>query len=230
MNGFITIEPRTAYTLTLWGEYKGTIKNFVGPCFVNPFYELKEISLNIYSEETMKIKVNDKSGTPIIIAAAFMWHVHDTYLAEFEVDNYKRYVDIQSETALREVARAYPYDTIGDCDDETMTLRGATDTIQRLMVSELNKAISFCGARVVESRITTLQYAPEIMKAMLKKQEATSVVSARHQIVIGALGAVEMAVEKLKARGTVNLSEDKKADIIHDLMMLLVQNNNSGAH
>lgn len=163
ISGFDTIEPRTAVTLVLWGEYKGTIKNFVGPCYINPLYTKAKISLQFSTNETMKIKVNDKGGNPIIIAASYIWTVQDTYLASFEVENYKVYVDVQAETALRNLAMAYNYDTFDDADDEKLTLRGGTTEIQRLLVAELNKSVSICGAKVIEARITELSYAPEIM-------------------------------------------------------------------
>lgn len=219
--GFTINDPNENHTLTLFGEYKGTLKDD-GFFYVNPFYDKKKISLRALNLNGTPLKVNDKLGNPIEIAAVVVWQVRDTAKAVFEVEDYKQFVAIQSEAAVRHLANLYAYDNIeNDGNSSEPTLRDNAETVNQQLVMELNERLSRAGIQVLEARISHLAYAPEIAGAMLQKQQATAVVAARKQIVEGAVGMVELALEKLEKGGSVKLDEERKAAMVSNLLVVL---------
>ena len=217
--GFIAIEPNSSRVLTLFGQYMGTIKAS-GFFWINPFYLKKKISLRAYNLETSQLKVNDKQGNPIMIAAVVVWRVKDTFKAAFEVEQYNKFVEIQSESALRKMAMEYSYDNFED-EEATITLRSNSTVINEMLESEISDRLAMAGIEVIESRISHLAYAQEIASAMLQRQQATAIVAARHKIVEGAVGMVEMALHALNEKGIVNLDEEKKASMVSNLLVVL---------
>jgi regulator of protease activity HflC (stomatin/prohibitin superfamily) len=218
--GIYTVQPGEARVLMLFGDYKGTIKSN-GLFWVNPFYEKGGISTKAQNLQGHVIRVNDKGGNPIEIAVVVVWQVEDTYRARFDVDNYTSFVAIQSEAAVRHMASMYPYDTFDDNDHESLTLRGGQEEVRHVLEKELTERFHRAGIKVIEARISHLAYAPEIASAMLKRQEAIAVVSARTQIVNGAISMVEMALQKLAAKNTVNMTEDQKAQLVSNMLVVL---------
>jgi regulator of protease activity HflC (stomatin/prohibitin superfamily) len=216
--GFFMLTPNQACVLNLFGTYKGTVKAS-GFKWVNPFYTKRKISLRSRNLNGEKLKVNDKIGNPIEIAAVIVWKVADTYRASFDVENYDSYVKIQSESAVRHLANLYPYD-FSESDDK-FTLRGNTEEVAEALKIELQERFSKAGICVEEARISHLAYAPEIASAMLQRQQASAVIAARQKIVEGAVGMVEMAIEKLNEKGVVNLDEERKAAMVCNLMVVL---------
>ena len=204
----------------LFGDYKGTIKGN-GLFWVNPFYEKQTINLKAQNLQGHIIKVNDKGGNPIEIAVVIVWQIEDTYRARFDVDNYVNYVAVQSEAAVRHLAGLYPYDTFDENDHESLTLRAGREEVRNVLEKELNDRFHRAGIKVIEARIAHLAYAPEIASAMLKRQEAQAVVSARTQIVNGAISMVEMALQRLAAKNTVHLNEDQKATMVSNMLVVL---------
>ena len=218
--GLFVVNPNDSRVLVLFGTYKGTVKTN-GFFWANPFYVKKKITLRARNLNGEKIKVNDKAGNPIQIAAVVVWQVQDTYKASFEVDNYDHYVVVQSEAAVRHLAGSYPYDTFDDHDEETLTLRGGTDRVSDVLERELAERFSRAGIKVMEARLSHLAYAPEIAEAMLRRQQASAVVAARTQIVNGAVSMVELALARLSANNVVQLDEDKKAAMVSNLLVVL---------
>lgn len=217
--GFIAIEPNSSRVLTLFGKYMGTI-NESGFFWTNPFYMKKKISLRAYNLETSQLKVNDKQGNPIMIAAVVVWKVRDTFKAAFDVEQYNKFVEIQSESALRKMAMEYSYDNFEDAE-ATITLRSNSTEINEMLEKEIADRLAMAGIEVIEARISHLAYAQEIASAMLQRQQATAVVAARHKIVEGAVGMVEMALEALNQKDIVNLDEEKKAAMVSNLLVVL---------
>jgi regulator of protease activity HflC (stomatin/prohibitin superfamily) len=218
--GLFIVNPNDAKVLVLFGSYVGTVKQN-GFCWANPFYVKRKLTLRARNFNGEKIKVNDKTGNPIEIAAVLVWQVADTFRASFDVDNYEHYVKIQSEAAVRHLAGSYPYDTFGEHDEETLTLRGGGERVAEVLERELSERFDRAGVRVIEARLTHLAYAPEIAEAMLRRQQATAVVAARTQIVEGAVGMVELALARLEARHTVELDEERKAAMVSNLLVVL---------
>jgi len=218
--GFFIVNPNDARVLVLFGTYKGTVKKN-GFFWTNPFMSKKKITLRARNLNGEKLKVNDKAGNPIEIAAVVVWQVEDTYKASFEVDDYEHYVVVQSEAAVRHMAGAYPYDTFDDADDEVLTLRAGTDQVSGVLEKELADRFERAGIKVLEARISHLAYAPEIAEAMLRRQQAVAVVAARTQIVEGAVSMVELALEKLREKQVVDLDEEKKATMVSNLLVVL---------
>lgn len=220
--GIYTLKPNKAAVLTLFGKYKGTDTQS-GLRFSNPFYSREKVSLRVRNFTTTPSKVNDSNGNPILIAAVVVWRVVDTARAVFEVDDFVDYVEIQSESAVRQLARSYPYDSF---DDETVsTLIGDTSQINDHLRVELQERVGQAGVEVVEARITDLSYAPEIAEAMLRRQQAAAIVAARAKIVEGAVTMVRDAVEQLEA-GTgqndeIYLDTDRKATFASNLMTVI---------
>jgi regulator of protease activity HflC (stomatin/prohibitin superfamily) len=198
LNGITVVQPNYATVLTFFGKYVGTIKQN-GLLFVNPLYKKTKVTLRTQSTESSKLKVNDKLGNPIEIALVILWQISDTYKATFEVDNFKEYVKNQSEAAVRHLATSYAYDNI-ESDHPQITLSGNSEQVTQLMEDELNNRLTNAGITIIEARISHLAYAPEIAGAMLQRQQATAIVAARSKIVEGAVGMVEMALEKLSER------------------------------
>ena len=217
--GLTVINPNEAAVATFFGEYVGTIRQN-GLRWVNPLYRRRKISLRARNLNGPKLKVNDKMGNPIEIAAVVVWHVQDTAQASFEVDNYQKFVEIQSEAAIRKLAGMYCYDTIED-EDAEITLRDGSGKINEMLEHELTERLVRAGVGIHEARISHLAYSPEIAGAMLQRQQASAVVAARKQIVDGAVGMVEMALAKLSEKGIVHLDEERKAAMVSNLLVVL---------
>jgi regulator of protease activity HflC (stomatin/prohibitin superfamily) len=218
--GLFIVNPNEAKVLVLFGKYAGTVREN-GFRWANPFYLKKRISLRARNLNGEKIKVNDRAGNPIQIAAVVVWQVQDTFKALFDVEHYESYVVIQSEAAVRHLAGRYPYDNLEDDHDEGMTLRGGMDQVSKELERELQERFQRAGIRVLEARISHLAYAPEIAEAMLRRQQAAAVVAARFQIVNGAVSMVELALEKLSERKVVALDEERKAAMVSNLLVVL---------
>jgi regulator of protease activity HflC (stomatin/prohibitin superfamily) len=217
--GLIVVNPNQARILTFFGKYIGTVKAN-GLLWVNPFFNSFRISLRSENMESSQLKVNDKMGNPIEIAAVIVWQVSDTYKAAFEVANYEQYVKIQSEAAIRHLATSCPYDHMED-EHADITLRDGGEQVNDLLEKELNERLAPAGIIIKEARISHLAYAPEIAGAMLQRQQATAIVAARFKIVEGAVGMVELALEMLSKKGIVQLDEEKKAAMVSNLMVVL---------
>ncbi len=217
--GLTVINPNEAAVATFFGEYVGTMKQN-GLRWVNPLYRRRKISLRARNLNGQKLKVNDKMGNPIEIAAVVVWRVEDTAQAVFEVDDYQKFVEIQSEAAVRKLAGSYSYDNIED-EEASITLRDGSGKINDMLEHELNERLTRAGVGVLEARISHLAYSPEIAGAMLQRQQASAVVAARKQIVDGAVGMVEMALAKLSEKGIVHLDEERKAAMVSNLLVVL---------
>jgi regulator of protease activity HflC (stomatin/prohibitin superfamily) len=218
LRGFFFLNPNTAMVLVLFGEYQGTVKEN-GFFWVNPFFARRAISLRARNFDSEKIKVNDKVGNPIQIGVILVWQVKDTFKAAFEVDDYEKFVRIQSDSAVRRLAGMYAYDNF---DTETeVTLRSGHDEVNSALEETLKNRLDIAGIHVVEARIGYLAYAPEIASAMLRRQQATAVVAARHKIVEGAVSMVQMALAELSRQKIVDLDEERKAAMVSNLMVVL---------
>ena len=217
--GFTVVNPNESVVLVLFGSYKGTLRTN-GFYWVNPFFVKKKISLRARNNESQPIKVNDKLGNPVLIGVVLVWRVEDTYSAAFEVDNYEVFVKMQSESAIRKLAGMYPYDSFDD-EHAELSLRSGGDEINHQLEVELTERCKIAGIAVVESRISNLSYSPEIAQAMLQRQQATAVVAARTKIVEGAVGMVELALEKLSHKQLIQLDEERKAAMVSNLMVVL---------
>lgn len=222
--GFIAIEPNSARVLTLFGAYHGTV-NVSGFFFVNPFYTKKNVSLRAVTLDVPQIKVNDKQGNPIMIGAVVMYRVKDTFKAAFAVENYPEFVKIQSETAVRKLAGMYSYDNLED-EAAAITLRSSFEEVNHQLALEIADRLQIAGIEIIEARINNLSYATEIAQAMLQRQQATAIVSARSKIVEGAVGMVEMALEMLSHKKIIELDEDKKAAMVSNLLVVLCGDRN----
>tara|TARA_B100001093_G_scaffold520472_1_gene616371 strand:- start:11880 stop:12752 length:873 start_codon:yes stop_codon:yes gene_type:complete len=221
ITGTILINPNTAKVLLLFGKYKGTVKKN-GLYWVNPFYAKRKISLRASNFDSERLKVNDKIGNPIMISTILVWRVTDTYLASFEIDDYKNFVRVQTDAAVRKLASMYPYDNFEEgTEDEHVTLRSSINEVSEALEKEIQERLSMAGIEVLEARIGYLAYAQEIANAMLKRQQATAIVAARHKIVEGAVGMVEMALQQLSEKEVVKLDEKTKASMVSNLMVVL---------
>ncbi|NQX76516.1 SPFH domain-containing protein [Gilvibacter sp.] len=219
--GFVMINPNGSRVLLLFGKYVGTIKKN-GLFWVNPFYSKKKISLRARNFDSERLKVNDKLGNPVNISTILVWRVQDTHKAAFDVDNYEHFVRVQTDAAVRELASMYPYDNFADEGlEEEITLRSSTQEVNQALENELTDRLAIAGIEVLESRIGYLAYANEIASAMLKRQQATAIVAARHKIVEGAVSMVEMALEELSKKQVVELDEERKAAMVSNLMVIL---------
>ena len=215
--GLFVVNPNQARVVLLFGRYKGTVKE-QGLHWANPLLTKRKVSLRVRNFETERAKVNDADGNPIEMASVVVWKVVDTAEASFEVDDYVNYVHVQSESALRNLATLYPYDTH---NEGTVSLRGNTDEIATQLQAEVQGRLNKAGVEVLEARITHLAYAPEIASAMLQRQQAGAIIAARTQIVEGAVGMVEMALEKLSDHHIVDLDEERKATMVSNLLVVL---------
>ena len=238
--GFMIIEPNNTKVMVFFGKYKGTLKE-TGFFWVNPFYHRRTVTQRARNLDVAPIKVNDKAGNPIMIGLVLVWRVADTYKAMFEIDSssfaamgtqigismsglmksFQNFVQVQSDAALREVAGKYTYDNneVGDAD--AITLRSGGDVVSAHLEKELNERLHMAGIEAMEARINYLAYAPEIAAVMLRRQQAAAIISAREKIVEGAVGMVQMALEKLSAEKVVELDEDKKAAMVSNLLVVL---------
>lgn len=217
--GLVVVQPNTSVVLTFFGKYVGTVKDN-GLIFVNPLYTKQKVSLRLQSLESTKLKVNDKLGNPIEIAAVILWQIEDTYKVCFDVVNFSSYMTNQSEAALRHMASTCPYDSIED-ENAAVTLRDGGEKVIQMLESELNERMLKAGIVIKEARISHLAYAPEIAQAMLQRQQATAIVAARSKIVEGAVGMVEMALDLLSQKQMVELDEERKAAMVSNLLVVL---------
>lgn len=219
--GFILVNPNTSKVILLFGKYVGTIKEN-GLYWANPLFRKKTISLRASNFDSERLKVNDKLGNPVMISTILVWRVTDTYKAAFDVDNYENFVRVQTDAAVRKLASMYPYDNFADeGHDEDITLRSSVNEVSEALEKELEERLSIAGIEVLEARIGYLAYAQEIASAMLKRQQATAIVAARHKIVQGAVEMVEMALDELNKKEIVELDEERKAAMVSNLLVIL---------
>lgn len=239
--GFVMLEPGEARVMMFFGEYKGTFTK-VGYSWVNPFINTKKLSLRARNLDAEPIKVNDKTGNPVMIGLVLVWKIKDTYKAMFEIDSqtmaqsgtaqqvgtnvsnvmraFEKFVKTQSDAALRQVAGLYAYDN-NESDNKELTLRDGADEINKQLEEKLDERLSMAGIEVVEARINYLAYAPEIAAVMLRRQQADAIISAREKIIEGAVSMVKMALNKLSSEDIVELDDDKKAAMVSNLLVVL---------
>ena len=215
--GLTVVNPNTAKVVTLFGKYKGTIKES-GFRWVNPLTTRRTLSLRVRNFESGRLKVNDRDGNPVEIAAIVVWRIIETFEAVFNVDDYEHFVHVQSESAVRILATTYPYDAH---EDEQISLRLSVGEVSDRLRHEIQERLSKAGIEVIEARISHLAYAPEIAGAMLRRQQATAVIAARQKIVEGAVGMVEMALMELSRKNVVALDEERKAQMVSNLLVVL---------
>jgi hypothetical protein len=215
--GLFMVNPNQAKVLLLFGRYVGSVKS-QGLNWANPFFTKRQISLRVRNFETAKLKVNDRNSNPVEIAAIVVWQVVDTAEAMFEVDSYENYVQVQSESALRNLASQYPYDAHQEGEKALAT---HTAEIAERLQHEIQDRLSKAGVSIREARFSHLAYAPEIAGVMLRRQQANAIISARQRIVEGAVGMVEMALEQLSKRDIVRLDEERKATMVSNLLVVL---------
>lgn len=244
--GFMQIEPNEARVMVFFGKYKGTVRDN-GFFWVNPFYAKKKLTLRARNLDAAPIKVNDKTGNPIMIGMVVVWRVFDTYKSSFDVDNasmtggaagtpqdnvnakmkaYENFVKIQSDAALRNVAGMYAYDHSETNEPNALTLRSGGEGVNDILEKQINERLSIAGIEVVEARINYLAYAPEIAAVMLRRQQADAIIAAREKIVEGAVGMVKMALVKLSKEEIIELDDDKKAAMVSNLMVVLCGESN----
>ena len=216
-SGFFTLQPNEGRVMILFGDYRGTVRKD-GFHWANPFMTKQKISLRTRNFNGEKLKVNDKRGNPIEIAAVVVWHIEDTAQAFFDVDNYEEYVEVQSESAVRHLANCYAYD---HGEEHETTLRSGVEEVSHALRDELQQRLSKAGVRVEEARLTHLAYAPEIANAMLRRQQAEAIIDARQKIVHGAVSMVNMALHDLSEQNVVNLDEERKAAMVSNLLIVL---------
>lgn len=229
LKGLFTQEPNEARVMIFFGKYKGTCRR-VGFFWVNPFMTHRKLSLRIRNMDIEPIKVNDKIGNPVLIGMVLVWRIKDTYRAVFDIDSasfggvnnasFDRFVRIQSDAALREVTGKFAYDSTGN-DNESLTLRDGGDEINELLEHKINERVAMAGMEVVEARLNYLAYAPEIAAVMLRRQQASAIISAREKIVEGAVSMVEMALRRIDEENVVKLDDDRKAAMVSNLLVVL---------
>jgi hypothetical protein len=215
--GMTVINPNQAKVVTLFGVYKGSIKQ-PGLWWVNPLTTRKSISLRVRNFESDKLKVNDHDGNPIEIASVVVWKIVETFEAMFNVDDYEHFVHVQSESALRVLATTYPYDAH---EEGAVSLRHFSGEVSDRLRHEIQERLETAGIKVIEARISHLAYAPEIAGAMLRRQQATAVIAARQKIVEGAVGMVEMALDEISRKHIVTLDDERKAAMVSNLLVVL---------
>ncbi|WCC44335.1 SPFH domain-containing protein [Tenacibaculum finnmarkense] len=219
--GFILVNPNSSKVLLFFGKYVGTVKQN-GLFWANPLYKKKTISLRASNFDSERLKVNDKLGNPVMISTILVWRVTETYKAAFDVDNYENFVRVQTDAAVRKLASMYPYDNFADeGHEEDITLRSSVNEVSEALEKEVEERLAIAGIEVLEARIGYLAYAQEIASAMLKRQQATAIVAARHKIVQGAVEMVEMALEELNKRQIVDLDDERKAAMVSNLLVIL---------
>lgn len=217
LGGFFVVEPNVASVVTLFGNYVGTERR-PGLWWTNPFAAKRKVSLRVRNFESSKLKVNELDGSPIEIAAVIVWQVVDSAEAVYNVDDYESFVHIQSESAVRTMATSYPYD---QHEEGQLALRSHAAEVSKHLMEELQERLADAGVRVLDSRISHLAYAPEIAQAMLQRQQANAIIAARTRIVHGAVGMVEMALAELQKNGVVHLDEERKAQMVSNLLVVL---------
>jgi len=218
MIGFLVLKPNESAVLTLFGRYVGTVRKD-GFHWVNPFYAKQKISLRVRNFTTLTLKVNDKVGNPIDVAAVVGWLVRDTAQAAFDVDDYEGYIKTQCEMALRDVVSTHPYDATVE---EHISLRGNTGAVSELLKESLQRSINVAGLEILEMRITHLAYAPEIASIMLRRQQAVALIQAREKMVDGAIGMIKMALERFESDGITDMTSAQKAVLVSNMMMVLL--------
>lgn len=220
--GFFTLQPNRAAVLILFGAYKGTVRES-GFHWTNPFYSKKKVSLRSHNLNGERLKVNDLRGNPIEIAAVVVWRVADTAQATFDVEDFHEFVDVQSESAVRDLARTYAYDIREDDDaaEAELTLRDGGKEVAHRLQTELQERVEKAGVLIEEARVSHLAYAPEIASAMLKRQQAEAIISARRKIVDGAVSMVEHALEELTTKQVLDLDDERKAAMVSNLLVIL---------
>ena len=218
--GFFTLQPNESAALVLFGSYKGTVRAS-GFFWANPFFKKIRVSLRARNLNGERLKVNDKRGNPIEIAAVVVWRIEDTAQALFDVDNFERYVAVQSESSVRHLASAYAYDHGDDSGEGEPTLRTSADVVAEELRRELQERLARAGVIIEEARLTHLAYAPEIAQAMLRRQQAEAVIAARQKIVHGAVSMVEMALKDLSEKQVVTLDDERKAAMVSNLLVVL---------
>jgi regulator of protease activity HflC (stomatin/prohibitin superfamily) len=217
LSGLFVVNPNEAAVLQLFGNYKGSVRR-EGMAWANPFLSKRKVSTKVRSFESQKLKVNDLDGNPVEIAAIIVWNVVDTAEAVFQVEDYEKFVQVQSEAALRNLAMRFPYD---QHDDVHVSLRGHTEAVAGHLKGEVQAVLNQAGVAIMNARISHLAYAPEIAQAMLQRQQAGAIIAARKLIVEGAVGMVEMALEMLEKNQTVRLDEERKAAMVSNLLVVL---------
>jgi hypothetical protein len=218
--GLYMLQPNEAAILLLFGEYKGTDRA-EGLRWANPFYKKQKISLRAHNLASERLKVNDKRGNPIEIAAAVVWRVRDTAQASFDVEDYEQYVKVQAEAAVRHLASSYAYDEGEDLHEGDITLRAGQDKVAQSLVRELTERFDQAGIVVEDAKLTHLAYAPEIAQVMLRRQQAEAIIAARSKIVHGAVSMVEMALKGLSERDIVHLDDERRAAMVSNLLVVL---------
>lgn len=216
-SGFFTLQPNEASVISFFGPYLGTVRES-GFYWYNPFATKRKISVRARNFEGNKLKVNDKQGNPIEIAAVVVYRVEDTFKACFDVDNFEEFVEVQSETALRHLANSYAYD---HGEEHEVTLRSSLDEVSVALTKELHERLAKAGVNVLEARLTHLAYAPEIAGVMLRRQQAEAIIAARQKIVHGAVSMVDMALRELNEKQIVNFDDGQKAGLVSNLMIVL---------
>ena len=216
--GFFMIQPNQAVVITLFGEYRGTVRD-EGLQWIWPWMGKKKVSVRAHNIHSDKVKINDLRGNPIEIACNVVWRVADTAQAVFDVEDYEEFVNIQIEAGLRTVGSRHPYDDMSEEDE--VTLRGSADVVNSELIEELNDRLKVSGILVDEAGLTHLAYAPEIAGAMLRRQQADAVIAARQKVVLGAVGMVEDALSKLSSDGIVDLDDERRAAMVSNLMVVL---------
>lgn len=217
LKGLFTVEPNQGVLLLLFGKYKGTERT-TGFRWTNPLYERTKISLRARNFDSDKLKVNDKIGNPIEISAVVVWFVKDTAQAAFDVDDFVDYVHVQTESAIRHIATSYPYDTN---KEDKISLRTSIHEVTENLRLEIQERVNAAGVEISEARFNHLAYAPEIASAMLQRQQAEAILSARKQIVLGAVSMVEMALNHFEKKDIIHLDEASKAKMVSNLMTVL---------
>lgn len=220
-SGITVVQPNQAAVVIFLGKYMGTIRK-EGIVITVPFSVRRMVSLRVRNFNSSLLKVNDVNGNPIEIAAVIVFRVVDAAKAVFEVDRYEKYVEIQSETAIRAVATQYPYDTF---TEDEMTLRGNAEEVSEQLAKDLQERLTVAGVEVLETRLTHLAYSTEVAQAMLQRQQASAIIAARKQIVEGAVGMVEDAVAQLEKNGVLELDEERRATMVNNLMVSIVSDN-----
>lgn len=215
--GHFTLQPNEGRVLLLFGEYKGTVRES-GFYWTNPFYSKRKVSLRTRNFNSDKLKVNDKRGNPVEIAAVVVWRVRDMAQAVFDVDDFQSYVAVQAESAIRHLASSYAYD---QGEDDEITLRGGSEEVATALQRKLQDRLNPAGVEVEEARIAHLAYAPEIAQVMLRRQQAEAVIAARRIIVTGAVSMVEMALKDLSSKGVVNFDDERRAAMVSNLLVVL---------
>ena len=217
--GFFIVYPNQSKVLTLFGDYRGTIREN-GFFWANPFFVKKSVSLRARNFDSERVKVNDKLGNPVLISVILVWRVNDTFKASFDVDDYEVFVRVQTDSAVRELAASYPYDTFDD-EEQEKSLRSDFDEVNEQLENMISGRLAIAGIEVLEARIGYLAYAPEIANSMLKRQQATAIVAARYKIVEGAVGMVEHALAELSQKEIIELDDQQRATMVSNLMVIL---------